>query len=153
MSVKAFAKNEIRDWFAGLAILAMMGCVGNYVGYKVPILDSLPGMLILFVISIAGLFVTKLIPGKMPAMLYVSVVAILVSMPYTPIAAILTPYVNKINLMAIVTPILAYAGVIVGRDWDAFRKLSWKAVVVGIVVIFGAFFWGALIAEVLIKVT
>lgn len=153
MAVKTFAKNEIRDWFVGLGILAMMGCVGNYVGYKVPILASLPGMLILYVISIGGLFVTKFIPGKMPAMLYVSLLAILVSMPYTPLAAILTPYVNKINLMAIVTPILAYAGVLVGRDWDAFRKLSWKAIVVGIVVIFSAFFWGALIAETLIKIT
>ena len=54
--------------------------------------------------------------------------------------------------MAVVTPILAYAGLTVGRDWKAFAKLGWKAIIVGLIVIFGTFFWSAAIAEVLLRV-
>ena len=54
--------------------------------------------------------------------------------------------------MAVVTPILAYSGLTIGHDWHAFVKLGWKAILVGCLVIFGTFFWSALIAEVLMKV-
>ena len=41
--------------------------------------------------------------------------------------------------MATVTPSLAYAGVIVGRDWRDFLKIGWKGIVVSLLVIFGTF--------------
>lgn len=51
--------------------------------------------------------------------------------------------------MATVTPILAYAGVIVGRDWRDFLKIGWKGIVVSLLVIFGTFLVSGGIAQVL----
>ena len=51
--------------------------------------------------------------------------------------------------MAVVTPILAYAGVIVGRDWREFVKIGWKGIVVSLLVILGTFFVSGGMAEVM----
>ncbi|WP_192811839.1 hypothetical protein [Priestia filamentosa] len=49
--------------------------------------------------------------------------------------------------MAIATPILAYAGLSFGKDLKEFRKLSWRIVVISIVVYTGTFVLSTLIAE------
>lgn len=49
--------------------------------------------------------------------------------------------------MAIATPILAYAGLPFGKDLKEFRKLSWRIVVISIVVYTGTFVLSTLIAE------
>lgn len=146
-------KTYLIQCVGALLISGFLGIIGNWVGYEhlMP-LESIPGMLILIAISLVGIILSKFILKKFPAFLHVSIVGILMTLPWNPLSGVVVEYTSKIQLMAVVTPILAYAGLTVGRDWRAFTKLGWKAIVVGCLVIFGTFFWSALIAEVLLKV-
>lgn len=146
-------KNSLLQCVAALVISGFLGMIGNFVGYDhIMPLESLPGMCILIVVALVGFILSKFVGKKFPCFVHVSIVGILMTMPWNPLAAIINTYVSKISLMAVVTPILAYSGLTVGHDWHAFVKIGWKAVVVGCLVIFGTFFWSALIAEVLLKV-
>lgn len=150
---KRITKDEMVRSAEALLISGFLGIIGNWVGYEhVMPLESLPGMCLLLVVCIIGILLSKFIGKSFPSFIHVSVVGILVTMPWNPISSWAVGYVNKIQLMAVVTPILAYSGLTIGHDWRAFRKLGWKAIVVGCLVIFGTFFWSALIAEVLMKV-
>jgi len=146
-------KDSLIQCALALLISVMIGTIGNFVGYnRVMPLESIPGMLILIIISLIGFVISKFIGKKFPCFVHVSIVGIIMTLPWNPIAGIVTTYVGKISLMAIVTPILAYSGLTVGRDWHAFVKIGWKAIIVGCIVLFGTFFWSALIAEILLKV-
>ena len=125
--------------------------VGNYVGFGVDILESIPGMAILVAISAAGLVLAKLIPFNIPAICYISIIGILIAIPASPISGFVVEATNKINLLAICTPILAYTGVSIGKSWADFKKIGWRGVVVTLLVIFGTFFTSALFAEILMR--
>ena len=146
-------KDSVVQCAIALIISGILGVIGNMVGYDhVMPLESIPGMVILILVALVGYILSKFIGKKFPSFIHVSIIGILMSMPWNPLSGIIVTYVSKISLMAVVTPILAYSGLTVGRDWNAFVKIGWKAIVVGCVVILGTFFWSALIAEVLLKV-
>jgi len=150
--MKEITSRTITQWVKTLLLSGIFGMIGNIVGYQIMPWDSLPGILILIIIGIIGLFFSKIVGKSLPAFVHVSIVGILVSMPWCPISGFVMNWVGKVNLMAIVTPILAYAGLTVGRDWRSFTKIGWKAIFIGLLVIFGTFFWSALIAEVLLRI-
>jgi len=52
--------------------------------------------------------------------------------------------------MASITPILAFAGVLLGKDWKAFLQIVWKGVLVSVLTIFGTFFVSGLIAQMML---
>ena len=56
------------------------------------------------------------------------------------------PLEKRLNTMTF-TPILAFAGVLLGKDWKAFLSIGWKGVLVSLLVIFGTFFTSGLIAQ------
>ena len=49
--------------------------------------------------------------------------------------------------MATTTPILAYAGLCVGKDLEAFKKLSWRIIPVALCVAAGTFLCATMRAE------
>lgn len=106
-------------------------------------------MIIFAVISLAGLTIKHFVPGNLPAVAYIALIGMLVAMPFSPVSGFVIYWANKVALMAVVTPILAYAGVIVGRDWREFVKIGWKGVFVSLLVILGTFFVSGGIAELL----
>lgn len=55
----------------------------------------------------------------------------------SPIFTAVMSHVEQSNLLALCTPILAYTGVTVDKDWPAFQKISYKGIVVSILVIVG----------------
>ena len=55
--------------------------------------------------------------------------------------------------MALCTPILAYAGIAIGKDLDDFKKQGVSIVIVSILTFIGTFVGSAVIAEVVLKVT
>jgi hypothetical protein len=61
--------------------------------------------------------------------------------------------VNNVNFLALCTPILAYAGIAIGKDLDQFAKMSWKIAIVAVFVLSGTFIGSCLIAQVMLKVT
>lgn len=137
------------DWVMTFVVVAILAAVCNVVGYNGGFLESIPGLLIFGCISLAGLTVKHFIPGDLPAVAYISIIGMLVAMPFSPISGLVIYWAGKVSLMATVTPILAYAGVIVGRDWKEFAKIGWKGIFVSVLVIFGTFLISGGIAQIL----
>ncbi|MCO8164910.1 DUF3100 domain-containing protein [Pseudomonas sp. 21LCFQ02] len=134
---------RISAWFAagGLALLA------NYVGYKVLSPDAFAGMAIMIGAVFVGELLCSLLRRKIPAVCTVSVVAMLLTSPLCPWAAEISRLVGSINMLAVITPMLAFAGLSIAKDLPAFRRLGWRIVLVSFLANFGTFIGAVLIAE------
>lgn len=143
---------EFFDWVMTFIIVAILSIACNMAGYGGRLLESMPGMGIFAVISLAGLTIKHFVPGNLPAVAYIALIGMASAMPFSPVSGFVIYWAGKVSLMAVVTPILAYAGVIVGRDWREFIKIGWKGVFISLVVILGTFFVSGGMAEVLGRV-
>lgn len=113
---------------------------------------SLPGMIVLILICLTGFILRDLIPINFPSIAYISIIGVLVSMPWMPGSAKVVECTSQVELLALATPNLAYAGIAIGRSWTDFTKLGWKTIIVATLVMIGTFIGSALIAEVILRV-
>ena len=129
-------------------LFTIIACtVANMVGYE-SLGDSLPGILVLSAITLVGYFLSYVVPlKKISAVLWISIISILLASPISPISDFVITSVDSLNINAIITPILAYAGVIIGKDWGAFKSVGVKGVIVSIFVIIGTFLISALLGD------
>lgn len=138
------------EWTEAMLVVVLLTAVCNVIGYGGNMIESIPGILILCVISYLGLIVKELLPFKgMPAVTYIGIIGMILAVPVSPVAEPIIYWTNKIDLMASITPLLAYAGVMLGKDWKAFLQIGWKGILVSLLTIFGTFFVSGWIAEVL----
>ena len=114
---------SIKDTIIVLLIVSFMSLFSNVLGTPTGIIDSIPGLLILAAIALAGILMAKVLPGNIP----------------------------KIGFVSLCTPILAYAGVAIGKDLDAFAKNGWRIVVLACVVFTGTYIGSAIIAQAILK--
>lgn len=135
-----------------LSLIGVIAIIGNWVGYKVNPIEALPGILIIVIITISGLALTNYLPIKIPAVVWISFIALITTTPIFPGNGWIVEQTSKIDFMAIATPILAYAGLSLGKDIDAFKKLGWRIVVISIVVYTGTFLFASLFAEIVFKI-
>lgn len=142
---------NIQEWILILLIFGVIATFGNWVGFKVVPFEAVPGMIVLILICLAGLIVQKLIPIKLPSVAYIAIIGIAVSMPGFPGSEQIAAWTTQVNLLALATPILAYAGIAIGRSWTDFKKLGWRTAVVAVFVLLGTFIGSAIIAEIILR--
>lgn len=143
---------SVLDWLLMLLIFGVLTLIINTFSYKNPITESIPGMLVLIAITFIGMLLAKLIPLKVPAIIYISLIALVISLP---VCGALSEFVytstSKISTLALCTVILAYSGVAIGKSWAEFKKMGWRGIVVTLCVILGTFLGSALIAQLVLK--
>lgn len=144
---------SIREHLRILIIVAAITLVGNLVGFKINPIEALPGILVLLGIVTIGLLLAKIIPVKLPSIVYISLIGIILTIPGFPGSAWFTEQAGKVEFLALCTPILAYAGIASGKDLDDFKKLGWRIVVVSLFTFFGTFIGSAAIAQFMLKLT
>ena len=109
---------------------------------------SLAGMIILTLITLAGYFLSYVVPAKkISAVLWISIISIFIASPISPVSDFVVKSVDNISINAIITPILAYAGIIIGKDWGAFKKVGTRGIIVSIFVIIGTFLISSLLGD------
>lgn len=138
---------SVVDWALCLVFFGVITLSCNIVGYGVPIIEALPGMILLLVLTFIGVICEKVLPLNLPAIIYISIIALLIALPVSPIGDTVAELTGKVNTLPICTAILAYSGVAIGKQWAEFRKMGWKSIVVTIVVIFSTFLGSALVAQ------
>lgn len=145
-----FAK--LKDIAFILTVTAFFSVIANIIGFKGTLAEGSLGALVLLVVTFIGCVVANL-PGfsKLPTVFWVSLVAVVVSIPGFPGGDWVVAQVKHINLLATTTPILAYAGLCVGKDWEAFKSLSWKIIPVALCVSAGSFICATILAEVILR--
>lgn len=132
-----------------LILVAIIMAAGNTVGYKIDFMLSLEALSILVVISIVGYFVGKIpVLNKFPVILWVSVVAAVASSSIFPFHEQVVSLTDKVSLLAVCTPVLAYAGLAIGKDLALFKSISWRIIPVSLAVFSGTFILAAIIAQI-----
>lgn len=142
---------NIQEWTLLLFIMGFTSLVANWIGYDIMPLTALPGMLLLILICLIGFIMSAIIPINFPSVAYIALIGVVVSMPWMPGSEYVVKWTNQVELLALTTPILAYAGIAIGRSWTDFKELGWKTVIVASLVILGSFLGSALVAEVILR--
>lgn len=114
--------------------------------------EALPGLLALLAIVAGGVLIHHLIPWKgLPAVAYIVTLGCIVTIPGFPGAEQIGAWTSKISFLGLCTPILAYAGLAVGKDIGVLKQQGWRIVVVGLFVFVGTFLGSAVIAELVLR--
>ncbi|MEG0797666.1 MAG: DUF340 domain-containing protein [Acidaminococcaceae bacterium] len=134
-----------------LVLVGILSLVGNTLGSKNTFVEAIPGMIILILLALAGITMGRYLPGGIPAVAYVVTLGCILTFPGFPTADFINGFMKKVGFVALCTPILAYAGISIGKDLDAFAHSGWRIVVVSCVVFTGTYFGSAVIAQFILK--
>ncbi|WP_407380005.1 hypothetical protein [Methanobrevibacter sp.] len=143
----------IFNWILLLVIFSIITVIGNYIGYEHPIADSLVGMGILSLITLIGVWMERELPFNISSILYISIIGILIALPGMPTSEFVLYHVSNVELLSIVTVFLAYVGIGMGKSWDEFKALGWRAVVITVLVIASTYYGAAIVAHVILVLT
>lgn len=143
----------MKDKILTFIVIGIIALMGNWIGYDVSPIDALPGMMIIVAVTILGFFLAKIIPIKLPVVIWVSMLGLLITTPIFPGNAAIIKATEQVDFMALATPILAYAGLSFGKDLKEFKKLGWRIVVISLVVYTGTFVLSTLVAEIGFRIT
>ncbi len=144
---KILSKEVVMEWILILIIFSFMSAIGNYIGYHYPFQESLYGMFILCTITLLGLIIEHHISYNIPAIIYISIIGLIVALPWSPISSTIIYYTSKVNIVSLTTILLAYAGIAMGKDLGEFKKVGLKGIIVTFFVILGTYMGSALIAQ------
>ena len=157
--MKKLTGEKVTEYVLILVIMTVLILIGNMVNTItdknpdtfVSVLDGLPGLLILFAIAFVGTLLGALFP-KIPTAIWITVIGILVAMPYnTLMAPVVVEQEGKIGLLPAATPVLAYAGVSIGKDWVEFKRIGWRGILVALLVMIGTYLGSAIIAQIILS--
>ena len=141
-----------------LGLLLMVSVViilTNVIGYKMPVGDSIIGVLLLSAISLVGLTISNFMSRfvKLPSMIYVSLLGLLLACPVSPVKDIIVETTTPVAFLAPATALGVFAGISLGKDLKEFAKMGWKLVLITLFVITGTFIFSALVADIVLKMT
>ncbi|QPQ33759.1 hypothetical protein [Lysinibacillus sp. JNUCC-52] len=143
---------SMRDWTISLLLTSVITTLmANLIGSHVSIAESIPGVLILSAIAFVGIFLGKIIPLKIPAIIYVVLTGLLVASPISPISQPVIDYTAKISFMAPITIVGTLAGI--GLNFKSFISQSWKMVIIALLVFTGTFITQAVFAQIFLNLT
>lgn len=143
---------KLIDWTMTLIIVGALTLLGNLIGYEVMPLTALPGIIVLMLIVLAGMVIHAYVPWKIPSIAYIGIIGFLITVPAFPGSEPIYTWTAEVNLLAITTPILAYAGISIGNSWADFAKLGWKTLIIGMLVLMGTYLGSAVIAEIILRI-
>lgn len=146
---------KIAEYILILCISGTIIVLGNSIGFDFSIMESIPGILILFGIVLTSVILHLMLPGsfkKFPIVGWITLVGVLVSMPASPVSEQVMEYTGRINLLTTATPVLAYAGISLGKDMGKLKKVGWKIAIVAIFVFAGTFLGSAIVAHTVLKI-
>lgn len=86
---------SLKDTFIVLVIVSAMSLVANVIGTPYGVVESIPGLVMLMLMAIAGIAMAKFLPGNIPAVAYVVTLACLLSYPGVPGSEYVNEYVKK----------------------------------------------------------
>lgn len=150
-----FANINVKKSFNQLIVMLMVGAmilIGQYISKGVAITTALPGMLIMIAAAMAAMILKDMFPKSIfPAFGFATIIGLILSIPGNPVSDVFNEQVANINFMAITTPLLAFAGISVGNKIEELKKMSWKIVVISLVVFITIFFACASIGHIVLK--
>ncbi|GAA0223347.1 hypothetical protein [Metaclostridioides mangenotii] len=150
-----FGKIDFKRSSYQLLVMTCVGAIillGQRISLGTPVMKALPGMIMVIAAAMAAMILKDLFPKSIfPAFGFATILGLLLSMPYSPTAEVFLENTDNVNFMAITTPLLAFAGISVGNKIEQLKEMSWKIVVISMLVFTTIFFACATIAHVVLK--
>ncbi|MBH8186095.1 hypothetical protein F1260_09195 [Clostridioides difficile] len=151
-----FANLNLKKSSYQLLVMSVIGVIiliGQRISVGTSIVTVLPGMVMLILAAMAAMIIKDLFPKSIfPAFGFATIIGLLLSMPYSPTSEVFLTNTNNINFMAITTPLLAFAGISVGNKIEALKEMSWKIVIISLIVFTTIFFACASIAHIVLSI-
>ena len=141
------------EWIVMFIVAGLGIALANFVGFQVGFADSLPGIAVLLLISLAAVVLSKLLPVKLPVVAYCSLLGLLLACPLSPVRDFVIEAAGKINFTAPLTMVGAYAGISIGDQVRTFLKQGWKMILIGIFVMTGTFICSAAVSQIVMQIT
>lgn len=147
-------KIEVGRHSALLLIASALALASNWVATGTDPLKAFPGMAILYVVSAAGLALARFVPFYLPSVAWISLLAILITIPGVPGSVYVVEKVTALNFLALATPALAYGGLaLTQNEFVIARKSGWKIVIVAICVMLGTYLGSVVVADLVLRIT
>nr|WP_058545154.1 DUF3100 domain-containing protein [Pseudomonas fluorescens] len=134
-------------WITWVAV-AGLSLVSNWILYGASIPEAVPCALILLGVLFANDLVMKVVGKRVPSVCVVSIVAMVLTMPWNPISEMVIHLSNKLNFLAITPAMLSIAGLSLAKDIPAFKRLGWRIVLVSLVANAGSFIVASIVAQI-----
>ncbi|MCC0661380.1 hypothetical protein KGF45_13955 [Clostridioides sp. ZZV14-6154] len=151
-----FANLDLKKSSYQLLVMSIIGVIiliGQRISVGTSIVTAFPGMVMLILAAMAAMIIKDLFPKSIfPAFGFATIIGLLLSMPYSPTSEVFLTSTNNINFMAITTPLLAFAGISVGNKIEALKEMSWKIVIISLIVFTTIFFACASIAHIVLSI-
>lgn len=145
---------QLLPTFRDLALISLVSVPIQAIATDLSVFDIVIGLLALYGMCVIGLLLTKYVPFRLPSVAWISLVAILFTLPMLPWAATILPLVEGIDFLALAVPPLAYAGFAISEmEMTVMRRSGWKLLIVAIFVFIGTYVGSAVIAELALRVT
>ena len=141
------------EWLFLLVIGVCGTGLANFIGYDVGFMESLPGLVVLVIISMLAVVCTKVIPLKLPIVAYCAIIGLLAACPLSPVRTFVIDAAAKINFTAPFTMVGAYAGLAIGDQLKTFVKQGPKILLVGLLVMTGTFLGSCIWDSLILKLT
>lgn len=141
------------EWLVMFIIAGIGIALANLVGFQVGFTESLPGIIILLLISFAAVVISKVLTVKLPVIAYCSLLGLLLASPLSPIREFVITSAAKINFTAPLTMVGAYAGISISDQLKEFAKQGWKMLLIAALVMVGTFTFSAAVAQITLKLT
>lgn len=153
-AVQPLRQINIQKTIFPLTIICFIDLVLNSVTSTANITDQTFGILILYFIAVAGLIMAKISPIKIPLVAWISILAIIITLPALPTTEWVLTKVKTINFISLATPVLAYAGLaILKKEIDLAKKSGWKISIVALFVFFGTYAGSTLVSELILMLS
>ena len=143
---------DLTDHAVTLVIVCLVGLVMNTVGPAIPLADGFVGMVVIYLITMAGLLLTRFAPFYLPSVAWISLVGILATLPWTPGSEWIVAQAKSVNFLALATPALAYAGfAIAKKEIEVAKHSGWKLALVACLIFLGTYAGSVLVAELILR--
>ena len=119
-----------------LAVISLISVPIQQIATELSMLDIVIGLLVLYGMCVVGLLLTKYVPLRLPSVAWISLVAVVLTLPMLPWSSTVFPLVEGINFLALAVPPLAYAGFAISKlEIDVLKRSGWKILLVAVLVV------------------
>lgn len=136
--------------WASLGILSAAGLIVAVIAQRNFTFDMVLTYAVLAGMVALGLWIDAATRRKLPALVVIITLGCLATVSGLPTADWLVTKSASVNLLSVITVMLAIAGLSIGKDLPMLREIGWKIVPVGFVVIGATFLASTVIAEVIL---
>lgn len=113
-----------------------------------PVLEMYDSFIAMTLVVFLALVSKHYLPSSLPAFAYATIIGIALCLPDTPFREWFIGSVGKVSFLSCCVPLLAFAGLSVGGKMDELKQMSWKVIVVFLIVSTACFFGASLVAQI-----